>query len=66
MPTPLKKRNLAPELSLVCMFTAAGCGAAVVGAGAAGAVAYSKGELQSSEPPTITVVQHATLDASDE
>jgi hypothetical protein len=47
------------------MFTAAGCGAAVVGAGAAGAVAYSKGELR-SEPPTVTVVQRATVDASDE
>jgi hypothetical protein len=56
-------------LILLLVSTAAllqGCVAAVVGAGAAGTVAYVRGDLESVEPKNINTVYQATLKAMEQ
>jgi len=61
-----KKKAILALLYLPFAFSASGCWVAVVGAGAAGTVAYMKGDLEATEPADIDTVYAAAKKTLDE
>lgn len=57
------RKLLSTILLLGLAFSGQGCMVAAVGLGAAGTIAYVKGDLQTEEPEPIDVVYEATLKA---